>query len=581
MLCSKGVMHSMGLWRLQLLIGMVVLVSVSGARAQSAEPSELVFVVAAVGDTMPPWATAGIDELAKESEQVLGRKGMQAQEAVKRFEAAHSAEAPAARPQDIQTFKDLTKTAVGHLAEGKQAPALHELDAAFRLYDAAPDYFNREIPIDVLDGCLYMARGLLETGSSPQEIEAQLRKCRALLPRSVEPRMIRHTLVAPAWNRVLHATHEHANAELQVECLNGECMIHVNAVFVGHARPVWEATELSVSEQRVSAECLKGVAGRVHRMALKAGKNALNIDCRYETAIHSNPALHLLYTGAEALSMHRIGDAAITAAALGMPDIVLISSESSGRITLTRIAAKDSSVLAETVIEKPSTVELPWPIDVVAAALERLKQGRLDGANASAPGDGAARDGGQSLSRTAARFSPTRMGALVLGAVGAAGYLTAAALEAVAEVHRNKVHASEKYVGSGEAEKASNLAVTSATLSIPSMAFVAAALALRDESQELPRWTRYAMPAGAAVFAGLTTVEAIQASRACDHDPNDKETCGPKKNHIDRAVLFGTASFALALPSIVIPLRRRLELRAASTIQARAFHHGLQLTGSF
>jgi hypothetical protein len=144
----------------------------------------------------------------------LGRTAKRPRDEATRFEQVHSTEPVVAKAEDVHTFQDLTKAAVSHLAEGRQAPALHELDAAFRLYNAAPDHFNRTIPVDVLDACLFAARALLETGAPPQDVDAHLRKCRLLLPRSVEPRMIRHTLVAPAWTRVLHSMSAGGTVEL-------------------------------------------------------------------------------------------------------------------------------------------------------------------------------------------------------------------------------------------------------------------------------------------------------------------------------------------------------------------------------
>lgn len=247
-----------------------------------------------------------------------------ADRASERFEVLGSAPAPEVSQSDIDRWVERSRAAVRYLARADYKAARRELKAAQRVADRAADELNREAARaqQVLDTCLFMVRAYVETKNTA-DARQQARECRQLVPR-VEPSAFRHT---PEVRELLAEVDAQMAAEapgmLAVTSDPPDCLVRINGVELG--RTPLAGIELPVAMYRLQVECEPGQRGRIHRIAIASGPNALSFDGSLERAVRTRPVLHLSYPGREAWA-ERMSHAAELGAVLGGAYELVVSS---------------------------------------------------------------------------------------------------------------------------------------------------------------------------------------------------------------------------------------------------------------
>jgi hypothetical protein len=254
---------------------------------------------------------------------VRGEPVWPADRASERFEVVGSAPAPEVSQSDIDRWVERSHAAVRYLARADYKAARRELKAAQHLADRAAAELNREAARaqQVLDTCLFMVRAYVET-KNDAEARRQARECRQLVPR-VEPTAFRHT---PEVRELLAEVDAQIAAEapgfLEVTSEPSHCLVRVNGVELG--RTPLSNVELPVGTYRLQVECEEAERGRIHRVAIRSGPNALAFDAALEQAVHSRPVLHLQYSS-QAAWASRMEHAAEVARILGSSKVLTLS----------------------------------------------------------------------------------------------------------------------------------------------------------------------------------------------------------------------------------------------------------------
>ena len=276
---------------------------------------------------------------------VRGKSVWRADRASERFEVVGSSPAPEISQSDIDLWVERSRAAVKHLARADYRAARRELKAAQRLAHRAAAELNREAARaqQVLDTCLLMVRAYVET-KNQAEARRQARECRYLVPR-VEPTAFRHT---PEVRGLLDAVDREMAAEapctLEVESTPSDCLVRINGIEFGRT-PLTDI-ELPVGTYRLQVECEADQRGRIHRVSVESGANAIAIDAGLEQAVRTRPLLHLRYDSAADRLTSRMSDASRVAEVLVASDVLVVS-ELSGdvvRVDLKATGGKAASV---------------------------------------------------------------------------------------------------------------------------------------------------------------------------------------------------------------------------------------------
>ncbi|MDB4985394.1 MAG: hypothetical protein JWN04_572 [Myxococcaceae bacterium] len=338
--------------------------------AHADDPARWLFVpVITQQRELPPWLASALDELAKSAE-AQGVAVWSRDEAAINFERRHSTELSPVTPDDLQTLERLSDSAVKSMAAQHHAAALHELDAASRLYQRAPEEFNRVAPQVVLDLCLFRARALVETGEQILLVKQGIRDCRLRIPLEIEPNLLTHT--NPTIRKLLaEVSSELASARSGRLLVQGPpgCPVRVDGVDVGRLRGGQvQFDNLLVGTHRVSVAC-EGAATRIYSVDVTGAETTLAVDAVLDASLRSRPYLHLHVDQATPqASVARIAN--VVSDALKYTSVVLASVTPGGPLVLRRLTPGAAAV--ETQIAAPAQIGEAWSPEQRAQAIEAL-----------------------------------------------------------------------------------------------------------------------------------------------------------------------------------------------------------------
>ena len=289
-------------------------------------------------------------------------------EAAKRFEAQGSAPPATLSDADLARWSSLSDGAVNDLAEGDYEKALEKLNVAQDISRTAIEELNREPERArrVFDSCLYVVRATLQTDSESQA-RSVARECRRLVPRA-EPSPYMHPPAVTGLLNEIDRLQSKQSGEVRVESVPSGCAARLNGVLLGET-PV-SIGDLFPGEYRVQVECDPGERGRVHLVALGAGRAQRSVDARFDSVVRSRPALLLQYPNATQAKRQRRADARTIAREVRTASIVLVSIEN-GVVELERIDPRDaeSQSLAVARISGGRTAPREADLALAAAAL--------------------------------------------------------------------------------------------------------------------------------------------------------------------------------------------------------------------
>ena len=445
------------------------------------------------------------------------------------FEARASAAPIELDAEDIDRWLDHKEAATKHLAHQDYARAAASLKAAQEVSERAIEALNRETAMarTVLDTCLYVVRGLWETGKTAQA-EEQARKCRRLVPQ-IQPTMTLHTpTVRSIIEQIDRERQEQAAATLEVKSPQHGCLVRLNGLHLG-TTPFMMA-ELIPGEYRVQVECDKDRPGRVHRIDLHDDAT-LWIDPTLDDAVRTKPEVHLVYPSEDAFSQNGTRHAQGLARMLDVTTVILVAPFEMERVDREFGAVGSVPLRADT--SALSAVDPLLRIDPSATDTPRAKRG-------GSP------DGGSGGRRQKIRRA---VGGTLAGG-GAVSLAVAAGLYARRVNKGNEF--SRTAPGTPEYESARQEwedARLGVLLAAPLGAvFLATGEALAYTPRRRVPWWGWTV---GAVGVGLLTwgiVEMASADR-CDRDLTVTPACVSGQESIDRGVLLLSAGVPLGVPS--------------------------------
>ena len=301
---------------------------------------------------------------AKDSFKASKRPGPRSKRGRARHRSSFDAE-------DIDRWLDHKEAATKHLAHQDYARAAASLKAAQEVSERAIEALNRETAMarTVLDTCLYVVRGLWETGKTAQA-EEQARKCRRLVPQ-IQPTMTLHTpTVRSIIEQIDRERQEQAAATLEVKSPQQGCLVRLNGLHLG-TTPFMMA-ELIPGEYRVQVECDKDRPGRVHRIDLHDDAT-LWIDPTLDDAVRTEPEVHLVYPSEDAFSQNGTRHAQGLARMLDVTTVILVAPFEMARVDRAFGAVGSVPLRADT--SALSAVDALLRIDPSATDAPRAKRG--------------------------------------------------------------------------------------------------------------------------------------------------------------------------------------------------------------
>lgn len=466
------------------------------------------------------------------------------------FEARASAAPIELQAEDIDRWLDYKEAATKHLAHQDYARAAVSLKAAQEVSERAIEALNRETAMarTVLDTCLYVVRGLWETGKTAQA-EEQARKCRRLVPQ-IQPTMTLHTpTVRSIIEKIDRERQEQTAATLEVKSPRHGCLVRLNGLHLG-TTPFMMA-ELIPGEYRVQVECDKDRPGRVHRIDLHDDAT-LWIDPTLDDAVRTDPEVHLFYASQEAFAEDGARHAEGLARILDVTTVILVAPYEMERVD--REIGPVGSVPLRADTSALSAVDQLLRIEASPAGSTK---------NPETKGTPAHR-----------RRVRKAVGGTLAGG-GAVSLAVAAGLYARRVNKGNDFSNSEP--GTPEYDSARSEwedARLGVLLAAPLGAMFLAtgeALAYSPRSR-VPPW---AWALGAA-GVGLMTwgIVEMATSDRCDRDLTITPACVPGQESVDRGVLLLSAGAPLAfLPVWAVTERRHVEIQASGS--------GLMVRGEF
>ncbi len=492
-------------------------------------------------------------EAFRRSAQIRGAREGQFQsveQTAAEFDERASAAPIELQAEDIDRWLDHKEAATKHLAHQDYARAAASLKAAQEVSERAIEALNRETAMarTVLDTCLYVVRGLWETGKTAQA-EEQARECRRLVPQ-IQPTMTLHTpTVRSIIEQIDRERQLQDAATLEVKSPEQGCLVRLNGLHLG-TTPFMMA-ELIPGEYRVQVECDKDRPGRVHRIVLHSDQT-LWIDPTLDDAVRTDPEVYLLYASEDAFAESGTRHAQGLARMLGVTTVILVGPYEMARVD--REAGEVGSV----------------PLRADGSALSAVDQLLRIEVNQTSAKKGAAKSDGVGRRRRTRRA----VGGTLAGA-GAASLAIAAGLYAWRVNKGNEFAQSTpgtpEYASARQRWEDARLGVMLAAPLGAVLLTAGEALTYMPRSR-LPPWI---WGAGAAGIGLLTwgIVEMALADR-CDRDLTITTACISGQESIDRGVLLLSAGVPLAfLPVWAVTQRSKIEIQAHGA--------GLMVRGEF
>lgn len=275
-----------------------------------------------------------------------------------RFEAIGSTAAPTVSSAELDQWAQLSRQAVSALANANYAEALEALRRAQEISDRAASAMSREQERarQVLDTCLFGVRAYVEQ-EDPQAAD-QVLSCRRLVPGGLAPSPRIHTPeVVELLARVDASLASAHRGPLVVESQPAGCGVRLNGVRVGQTPFTTE--QLAPGEYRVQVECGEGARARLHRATIEesASPVTLHVDARFDAAIDTQAALHLVYADVDDADAHRLADARAIGEILGVTEIWLLGVSPGAGLRGERVRVTDGAAIAS-VEEAASTTAL-------------------------------------------------------------------------------------------------------------------------------------------------------------------------------------------------------------------------------
>jgi len=470
-----------------------------------------------------------------------------AQETAAEFDERASAAPIKLQAEDIDRWLDHKEAATKYLAHQDYARAAISLKAAQEVSERAIEALNREVAMarTVLDTCLYVVRGLWETGKTAQA-EEQARECRRLVPQ-IQPTMTLHTpTVRSIIERIDRERQQEAVATLEVKSPRNGCLVRLNGLHLG-TTPFMMA-ELIPGEYRVQVECDKDRPGRVHRVVLHSDVT-LWIDPTLDEAVRTEPEVHLVYPSEEAFSKNGTRHAQGLGRMLDAKTIILVApyemdrvDREAGAVGSVPLRAGSSALAA---VDQLLRIEVPQAGSTQPSEL-RTRTSRKDGA--------------------LARRRRIRRG--VGGALAAGGAVSLAVAAGLYARRVNKGNdfsrtqpGTPEYTSARKAWEDARLGVLLAGPLGAALLTTGEALTYAPRSR-VPPW---AWVVGAAGVGLLTwgIVEMATADR-CARNLTVTTACVSGQESIDRGVLLLSAGIPLAfLPAWAVTQRSKVEIHAS------------------
>ena len=150
------------------------------------------------------------------------------------------------------------------------------------------------------------------------------------------------------------------------------CAVVVNGVPKG-GLPYRETGLLPVP-MRVQVNCQR--PGRIHVVHLKAGRNSLIVDLRFEEVVRTDGYLSLHYGTEEEERSAQRRDELTLAKLLGASDLLLVHKSAEGLVSFQRIGTQDEKVVSEVSLAPKSNAD---EISAAAQALATSRSGRIAG----------------------------------------------------------------------------------------------------------------------------------------------------------------------------------------------------------
>lgn len=339
-------------------------------RVRADDPARWLFVpVIAQQRELAPWLAGALDELAHTAED-KGVTIWPREDAAQAFERKHSSELSPVTPDDVASLERLSDSAVKSMAAQHHAAALHELDAAGRLYQRAPEEFNRLAPGLVLDMCLFRARALVESGEPVLRVKQGIRDCRLRIPLEIEPNLVTHT--NPTVRKLLSEVSDELAASrtgrLTVRGPAG-CPVRMDGVEVGRLRGgVLQFDNLLVGAHRVSVACT-GVEPRIYTVTVTGAEAELAVDGALDSVLRSRPYLYLdVESTTPQAEVARV--ARVIATTLRDTHVVLARVTPQGPLVLRRLTPRGETFEAQ--IAAPAQLGEAWAPEQRTAAIEAL-----------------------------------------------------------------------------------------------------------------------------------------------------------------------------------------------------------------
>lgn len=536
--------------------------------ARAEPPVRWLFVPVVVQQReLPPWIASALDELAKSAE-AKGASTWSREDAAARFENAHSAELSPVTPDDMETLERLSDSAVKSMAAQHHAAALHELDAASRLYQRAPEEFNRLAPQLVLDMCLFRARALVETGEQVLKVKQGIRDCRLRIPLEIEPNLLTHT--NPTIRKLLaEVSSELASARSGRLLVRGPagCPVRVDGVEVGRLRGgQLQFDNLLVGTHRVSVAC-EGADTRIYAVQLTGADIVLSVDGALDSSVRSRPYLYLnaeqVTPQAEVARVARvIGDT------LKDTSVVLARVTPGGPVVLRRLTPEGAAIEAQ--IASPAQIGEAWSPEQRDRAVEELMRpvprepearpaARVPAALVPPSADEPPRLG-LFGDRELKRWNRASRGLL---AIAAAGAVTGAALHFKARsVRQDRRQEYDDRSAGGQADevvRARNLGTASVVLGAVEGGLLSAGLTgpllHRMEHRKPNLALMLSLSAVGAGLLGASVYPFVQANEACD------SCAAARHNQTENGFLLAGTGMGLLAAPVLVALSYYLPMR--------------------
>lgn len=245
-----------------------------------------------------------------------------------RFEENGSAAPTPVSDNTLEDWEGQSNDAILNLASGEYAEALAELDEAHQLSRSSPEVLNRDPKRaeKVLNTCLYLVRGLLETGSTSLG-ERLAQECRQLVLQGTPSPRMHPPHVLDALARVDEARAAQTGA-LHVASEPSGCAVRVNGLRLGETP--FELSGLYPGRYRIQIECAENEVARVHMADVGSARVHLFVDTRFDSVVRTHPVLSLRYSNSSDGASHQFGDAERVTATVPAGAVVLIEELSPG-----------------------------------------------------------------------------------------------------------------------------------------------------------------------------------------------------------------------------------------------------------